>query len=79
MPTKTAAVAELPSWLYLSPAFGSNSSWWNERVCRHLTGSIINILLARHYVGARCRAVIPLFLAGEFAKATGQLHRDNPA
>ena len=27
----------------------------------------------------RCRAVIPLFLAGEFAKATGQLHRDNPA
>ena len=27
----------------------------------------------------RCRAVIPLFLSGEFAKATGQLHRDNPA
>lgn len=27
----------------------------------------------------RCRAVIPLFLAGDFVRATEQLHRDNPA
>ena len=27
----------------------------------------------------RCRAVIPLFLVGDFGKATGQLHRDNLA
>jgi len=27
----------------------------------------------------RCRAVIPLMLAGDFARATAQLHRDNPA
>jgi len=27
----------------------------------------------------RCRAVMPLMLAGDFARATAQLHRDNPA
>ena len=27
----------------------------------------------------RCRAVMPLFLAGDFVRATAQLHRDNPA
>ena len=27
----------------------------------------------------RCRAVMPLLLAGDFVKATEQLHRDNPA
>jgi PTH1 family peptidyl-tRNA hydrolase len=27
----------------------------------------------------RCRAVMPLFLKGEFVRATEQLHRDNPA
>ena len=27
----------------------------------------------------RCRAVMPLFIAGDFARATAQLHRDNPA
>ena len=27
----------------------------------------------------RCRAVMPLFIAGDIAKATAQLHRDNPA
>lgn len=27
----------------------------------------------------RCRAVVPLFLAGDFVTATAQLHRDNPA
>ena len=27
----------------------------------------------------RCRAVVPLFLAGDFVRATAQLHRDNPA
>jgi PTH1 family peptidyl-tRNA hydrolase len=27
----------------------------------------------------RCRAVMPLFFAGDFARATAQLHRDNPA
>ena len=27
----------------------------------------------------RCRAVIPWMLAGDFARATAQLHRDNPA
>ncbi len=27
----------------------------------------------------RCRAVMPLFLAGDFVRATEQLHRDNPA
>ncbi len=27
----------------------------------------------------RCRAVLPLFLAGDFVRATEQLHRDNPA
>jgi len=27
----------------------------------------------------RCRAVMPLFLKGEFVRATDQLHRDNPA
>ncbi len=26
----------------------------------------------------RCRAVMPLFLAGDFVRATAQLHRDNP-
>ena len=27
----------------------------------------------------RCRAVMPLFFAGDFVRATAQLHRDNPA
>ena len=27
----------------------------------------------------RCRAVVPLFFAGDFVRATAQLHRDNPA
>ena len=27
----------------------------------------------------RCRAVMPLMLSGDFARATAQLHRDNPA
>ncbi len=27
----------------------------------------------------RCRAVMPLFIAGDFVRATAQLHRDNPA
>ena len=27
----------------------------------------------------RCRAVVPFFLAGDFVRATAQLHRDNPA
>lgn len=27
----------------------------------------------------RCRAVMPLFLKGDFVRATEQLHRDNPA
>lgn len=27
----------------------------------------------------RCRAVVPLFLTGDFVRATAQLHRDNPA
>ena len=27
----------------------------------------------------RCRAVMPLMFAGDFARATAQLHRDNPA
>lgn len=27
----------------------------------------------------RCRAVIPLFLKGDFVRATEQLHRDNPS
>jgi PTH1 family peptidyl-tRNA hydrolase len=27
----------------------------------------------------RCRAVMPLFLTGDFVRATAQLHRDNPA